>query len=293
MQDESLIDVFLAKRAPGLKPHQVTGIRWLAGRLCKNESSLLADGCGLGKTVQALLAVAYVREHRGCENNFFAIVLCPASLQDQWKREADVWLGDSWSQFLEVQSYDSRKTPEECSLLILDEAHMLRNAMTTRWKRVKGWACQAKLALSATPIQNSVEELRCLLRLFMSEVPNSSGKTLLELPCVLQRTAESVLASELPARTERIIFVPMSKQQNQQILSILPDAGAFDAGDKDALLLMDKMQKILCNGHSSKWPGTTRVRVPYTLDLGCWKRIVQYDWVSCAILSIPNSVGQV
>ena len=63
-----------------LFPYQVEGVGFLASR----GRAILADDMGLGKTIQAIAASVWLRRQRGVER---VIVICPASLKQQWARE--------------------------------------------------------------------------------------------------------------------------------------------------------------------------------------------------------------
>ena len=67
-----------------LHGYQVEGIEALLGR----SGLLLADDMGLGKTIQALLAIRLLVE-RGDASR--CLVLTPASVSLQWRRELDRW----------------------------------------------------------------------------------------------------------------------------------------------------------------------------------------------------------
>ena len=46
-----------------------------------------------------------------------------------------------------------------CDLLICDEAHRLKNAATQTTQSLAGLACQRRVMLSGTPMQNNLEEV--------------------------------------------------------------------------------------------------------------------------------------
>lgn len=65
-----------AMRRP-LLPYQVTGAAWVAYRLWSGLGSLLADEQGLGKTTQAIAAIA-------CTRAYPTLLVCPTSLKVNW-----------------------------------------------------------------------------------------------------------------------------------------------------------------------------------------------------------------
>lgn len=70
---------------PDLFPHQRAGVAYLATA----RRALLADEPGLGKTAQAIRALAAVTKQG--ENPFPALVVCPNTLKTNWEREFEKW----------------------------------------------------------------------------------------------------------------------------------------------------------------------------------------------------------
>lgn len=142
--------------------------------------ALLADEVGLGKTIEAgLILKEYVL--RGLVQQ--ALVLAPVSLLSQWREELTHKFelpfeirarGEDWGThpFL-IASIDTAKTErnrEEIGkqgfdLLVVDEAHRLRNHLTQGWKFVDALSLKYLLLLTATPVQNDLRELYNLVTL--------------------------------------------------------------------------------------------------------------------------------
>jgi SNF2 family DNA or RNA helicase len=156
-------------------------LRHMGGR------ALLADEVGLGKTIEAgIVLKEYVL--RGLVKR--ALVLVPASLAVQWKEELEMKFG------LDFILYDRKKPLEEspfviCSLdtaktavnrarisghgfdiVIVDEAHRLRNQRTLGWKFANHLDAKYLLLLTATPVQNELREMFNLVTLLR---PGSLG----------------------------------------------------------------------------------------------------------------------
>lgn len=165
-------------------PHQVRTVertlRALRGR------ALLADEVGLGKTVEAGLVLnEYIL--RGLVRS--ALVLTPASLVTQWQEELirkfdlsfvthDSRLfkstEDAWARlpFIVASLDTAKREPHRSAILhhaydlvIVDEAHHLKNRGTLAWKFVSQLTKKYILLLTATPIENSMEELFNLITL--------------------------------------------------------------------------------------------------------------------------------
>ena len=168
-----------------LNPHQIEAALF-AMRSPLQKGVLLADEVGLGKTIEAGLAICqyWAERHRRI------LVISPASLRKQWELELndkfnipvqvldtktyrDLAAGDSPNPFycdsIVVCSihFASRRAEEvrsiQWDLIIIDEAHKLRNSyrLSNRMGQNIRWALEdrRKILLTATPLQNSLLEL--------------------------------------------------------------------------------------------------------------------------------------
>lgn len=155
-------------------------IRELRGR------ALLCDEVGLGKTVEAgLILLEYMM--RGLVRR--VLILTPPSLIDQWQEEMAVKFNlpfvaydsrefvatpDPWRRHdriiasLHAAKLEGRRAELEAvpfDLVIVDEAHHLRNRNTRAWELVSRLQKKFILLLTATPIQNNLDELYNLVTL--------------------------------------------------------------------------------------------------------------------------------
>jgi SNF2 family DNA or RNA helicase len=149
--------------------------------------ALLSDEVGLGKTVEAGMAMLeYIM--RGLAKK--VLILTPPSLVQQWENEmkrkfnqdfikaddpAFKKMGDdAWSQYNKViasismakrKQHRQHILGEHYDLVIVDEAHHLRNRNTQAWKFVNSINKKYIFLLTATPVQNHLEELYNLITL--------------------------------------------------------------------------------------------------------------------------------
>src|SRR6266576_3377117 len=190
----SLIDGFDRLLAwPSLRgvvryPHQertcLRVLREMRGR------AILADEVGLGKTVEAgLLLKEYAI--RGLVRR--ALILTPASLTGQWREEMESKfelpfavlrsVGDWERRPLLIASIDTAKRDPHrvwaqrtsWDLVIVDEAHRLKNRLSVNWRFVAGLSKKYMLLLTATPVQNDMDELFNLVSLLDVMVRNRRG----------------------------------------------------------------------------------------------------------------------
>ena len=148
-------------------PFQRAGISYALGR----DATLFGDEMGLGKTIQAIGVMNALTEIKR------VLVVCPASLRINWKNELNAWLtrpmeigiaisNDLPDTDILVINFDilSRHvdalTSRHYDLLIVDEAHYIKNEKTKRYKAVKAVAdsIKRKMFLTGTPIPNRPKE---------------------------------------------------------------------------------------------------------------------------------------
>jgi SNF2 family DNA or RNA helicase len=142
--------------------------------------AILADEVGLGKTIEAgLILKEYIL--RGLAKK--VLILTPASLVWQWYHELYEKFGitagiqrTQWDwQFADIliASIDTAKREPHASivssliydLVIVDEAHKLKNSSTASYRFVNSIQKKYCLMLTATPVQNDLKELYNLIGL--------------------------------------------------------------------------------------------------------------------------------
>jgi len=197
------------------------------------ERVILGDEMGLGKTMQALAAMC----HLAAKDATHFLVVCPASVVVNWTREVERHTllqacrvhGPSEKREAAQQEWAARggvavttfealrAMPENLdvsvSMMVVDEAHYVKNPTALRTQAVSGWAARSKrvLFLTGTPMQNKVGEFRVLVGHLRPEVAENldiadralDGTKFREAvaPVYLRRNQEDVL-SELPPRLE-------------------------------------------------------------------------------------------
>ena len=168
-----------------LLEHQIRTAKTVLQRF--RGRALLCDEVGLGKTIEAGLVMSEL-VMRGLARS--VLVLTPPSLIEQWQGEmrrkfsleltnqddpAFRQMGaDAWKHFdrVIVSLHTAKREPHrsailarEWDLVIVDEAHHLRNRTTQMWKFASELRKQFILLLTATPVQNNLDELFNLVTL--------------------------------------------------------------------------------------------------------------------------------
>jgi SWI/SNF-related matrix-associated actin-dependent regulator 1 of chromatin subfamily A len=165
-------------------PYQKAGIAYAMAR----QNTLIGDEMGLGKTIQALGLIA---TDPSIQN---VLVICPASLKLNWRNETRKWLirpmdvtviNGRWPErvsgvvianYEQIQKHRTQIDAVSWDLLIVDEAHFLKNtkaqrtaAVLGKWdrdetKRIAPIAARRRVFLTGTPIVNRPIELWSLVR---------------------------------------------------------------------------------------------------------------------------------
>jgi SNF2 family DNA or RNA helicase len=208
--------------------------------------AMLSDEVGLGKTIEAALIC---KEYLVRGQIKSLLVLTPATLVSQWQMELDekfaistittdsrdsspeeFWhLNDRIVASINTakhQSHFPHVTARDWDLVIVDEAHHLKNRRTLNWKLVNALHKRFILMLTATPVQNNLVELFNLLTLlkpgllhteaqFKQEYVGSSNGRVPKNPAklrqlmreVMVRNTRSVVDVKLPKRFASTITV--------------------------------------------------------------------------------------
>ncbi|MEW6170663.1 MAG: DEAD/DEAH box helicase [Candidatus Omnitrophota bacterium] len=153
-------------------PYQRAGIEYIS----THQNILLADEMGLGKTIQV---IGYLNLQQTCPQT---VIVCPASLKINWKNELQSWLvypadirivkeqDDIDHADIAIINYDivsKFKWDKQFDLLVLDEAHYIKNNKAQRTRNIlghkklglSGIQATKKIYLTGTPIKNRPIEL--------------------------------------------------------------------------------------------------------------------------------------
>eukprot|EP00258_Populus_trichocarpa_P024860 XP_024440879.1 probable helicase CHR10 isoform X1 [Populus trichocarpa] len=191
-----------------LKPHQLEGISWLIQRYHLGVNVIL-DICwqmGLGKTLQAISFLSYLKVHQKSPGPY--LVLCPLSVTDGWVSEIDKftpklkvlrYVGEKEHQRslrktihehvkespsssnVSLLPFDVLLTTYDIALVdqeflsqipwhyaIVDEAQRLKNPKSVLYNvLIDQFLMPRRLLMTGTPIQNNLTELWALMHFCM------------------------------------------------------------------------------------------------------------------------------
>ncbi len=233
-----------------LRSYQLTGFQWLKALGYYHLGGILADDMGLGKTLQS---ISYLLSEKEENPNAKALVIAPASLIYNWKKEfekfapsldvavnagapperrellsqsePDVWITSYPTLRQDISHYEAM----EFDSVILDEAQAIKNPATKTSQAVRQLRARKRFALSGTPIENSLDELWALFHSIMpgffqdlssfKKLPHEQISRMVR-PFILRRVKQDVL-KELPDKIETVQVSELTKQQKELYLGYL------------------------------------------------------------------------
>lgn len=249
-----------------LRDYQKVGVSWMLHLFHNRLGGILADEMGLGKTVQALALLSllkhqqssnsqYSRRRRvnenGDEKPRLFLVVCPASLVENWRREAEAYCPelrvfvnhreqrlfklDTFSSVdLVITSYGTliRDLPQFESIkfrcVIADEAQHIKNRKTRNAKALASLSSSGRFLLTGTPVENSVQDLVALMNFILPgslpSIPKEARgeergwyetRFIRQAGPYILRRKKSEVASELPSKIEQTLFVDMGPEQRR------------------------------------------------------------------------------
>ncbi len=226
-----------------LRNYQKEGLTWLTFLKDFDSGGVLADDMGLGKTIQVLAFLL----SRKKESKLPSLVIAPKSLVFNWIDEAKKfaptlkvvrYVGEGRKKLTQeigdadilVTTYGTLRSDieklreQEFDVAIIDEAQFIKNPKSQASIACKRLRARHRLALTGTPIENSIQDLLSileftnpgLLRFSAGEdAPKDVESALARLlrPFMLRRTKEAVL-TELPDKSEQVLFCEMSPEES-------------------------------------------------------------------------------
>ena len=240
-----------------LMPFQRDGVH----ALIEMDRLLLSDDMGLGKTVQAVAALRILKV-RGKIGS--CLVVAPASVLDQWRRELARWAPElsaiivrggvderSWQwrarKDVKLVGYDIMRqdagflatlqdSKNAWSVVVLDEAQRIKNRNETsnaakKIPRLRSWA------LTGTPIENDEEELASIME-FVDHVEGSARKRYHPGAALRRRHGELQLRRrkrdvlhDLPPKLETRLTIPLLQDQR----------ASYDRAERDGIVYLKSL----------------------------------------------------
>ena len=247
-----------------LRNYQKDGVNWLYFLRKYRFAGILADDMGLGKTLQTLVLMEKEKV-----KNKPSLVICPKTLLYNWQSEVEkftpklkaIVIDGSYKErrklIKKIKNYDLaitgyatmqkdyefyNKQKVKFNYCVLDEAQFIKNHATKSSQIVKKINADYRLALTGTPLENSVSEIWSIFdflmpgflgsfnafnKKFYNPIMKHSDALALKnlrkkIECFMLRRVKSKVLKELPPKIEQVSRCHLGKEQNilyQEILA--------------------------------------------------------------------------
>ncbi len=267
-----------------LRPYQATGVNWLRFLTGLGLGACLADDMGLGKTIQVLALFLALKGQKSDApavppgTTRASLLVLPASLLGNWKAEMARFAPTLRAAFLHpaetakeeldqiaaepasalrdidvvVTSYgmllrQDWLTEIRWQLAVLDEAQAIKNPAARQTKAVKRLQADARIALTGTPVENSLADLWSLFDFLSPGLLGSQAKfkefakklrdrqenryaplRSLVQPYILRRLkTDRRIIDDLPEKVEVRAFCGLSKRQAAMYAKMVDELAAL------------------------------------------------------------------
>ena len=226
-----------------LRPYQLDGLKWLWWLYSNELGGLLADEMGLGKTHQAMGLISLIQDKKKTSK---ALVVAPTSVLDHWEDKMQKFTPNI-SLFTFYGSSRKNEIPKitqkghyntiitsygillrdiellkeiNWDLVILDEAHLVKNQLTRTYKAACKLNSTMRLCLTGTPLENDLIELK---NLFDFIVPGYLGTNVEFKKRYLDQSATMNDNPLLEAELNRLLHPFKLRRKKTDVIKDLPD----------------------------------------------------------------------
>jgi superfamily II DNA or RNA helicase len=236
-------------------PYQQLGVQ----ALLQSSHLLLADEMGLGKTIQVIAALRLLLRRREIERS---LIVVPASLLSQWRQELARWAPElrvitvhgspedrlwqwQYRAHVTLTSYETLRADttgsdacgpcrEEWGVVVLDEAHRIKNRHTDVARICKRLPRRRSWAVTGTPMENRPEDVISILDFVTGNTLArsnllASGAALRGILSQYQlRRRKADVLKELPPKIVTELALPLTPTQRR----------AYDRAEKEELVAL-------------------------------------------------------
>lgn len=245
-----------------LRDYQETGVKWLYNIYKCDLGGILADEMGLGKSLQTLSFIKQVLKE---DKNAKFLIVTPTSLCYNWEKEIGKFakeldyhvftelkirrkqLLEELNPAISITSYGLLREDielykkKEFSACIIDEAQNIKNPQAGITIAVKEVPAKTKLALTGTPLENSILELWSIFdfimpgffgshqsfhkRYHVKSFEEEDQKRLKNLnkqisPFILRRKKQDVV-KDLPPKIENNVYIELGDEQKKLYMGLV------------------------------------------------------------------------
>lgn len=224
-----------------LRPYQRRGLDWLVYMSRLGLGAVLADDMGLGKTLQVLTLLAHE------QSSAPTLLVAPMSVVGNWQREAAkftpslrvlVHHGPARAKGAELDAAIAENdlvvttyalmakdraqlVEQKWRRVVLDEAQHVKNAGTVQAKAAAAIPADHKLALTGTPVENRLDELRSILDFANPGLLGTASEFRKRFSVPIEREQDEGAVTRLRAITSP--FILRRVKTDPAVISDLPD----------------------------------------------------------------------
>lgn len=264
LQEPADIDMAIPSGLNGtLREYQKSGFRWLRTMSDCRLGCILADDMGLGKTIQVITLILSDKWQKGTHPS---LVVVPTSLVYNWLAELEKFAPDLKAAIVSGTREERRKQLEDIKdsdvvitsyalirrdieeyldidfrYCILDEAQHIKNPGSQSARSVKRIRAENRIALTGTPMENSLVELWSVFDFIIpgylfshTKFLDKYGRPIIKeedagakeelarhiRPFILRRLKKDVL-KELPEKVEHRMIADLTPEQKKLYLAYL------------------------------------------------------------------------
>lgn len=264
-----------------LRNYQKDGVKWLYTLYKCDLGGILADEMGLGKSIQTICFIKQILKEK---KDAKIMIVCPTSLVYNWKKEFDKFAPElkyttvaetklkrkeimnhfnDYNVFITsyglIRNDNDEYENKEFELCVIDEAQAIKNYQANMTKEIKKIKARTKMALTGTPLENSVLELWSIFDFIMpgylnsilkfkenygiKDVDEQSLEKLTKLnyqikPFILRRKKNEV-TKDLPDKIENNVYLELPDMQKAIYLKVLKESKE----EMDELIRSEGFQK--------------------------------------------------
>ncbi len=238
-----------------LRIYQQIGVAWLWHLQKHKLGGVLADEMGLGKTVEAIAFIAAVFSEIPAEEAARILVVAPAGLVENWRREISRFApeipvlvhhgqnrsNENLSRFLRgvvLTSYAVLRIDNEdffvsgtWKMIIADEAQQVKNRRSRNSKALREIPAETRFVLTGTPVENSLEDLRTIFDFVLpgmmpKPAASGGGVPLSELREREANQVRSLAAPYILRRTKSFVAPELPQKIEQKVWCEFDEAQA-------------------------------------------------------------------
>jgi len=225
-----------------LRPYQIRGVQWCISNLLSGFGVILADDMGLGKTIQTIATLLYLYEQEEVKGQ--TLIVVPTSLLPNWENELSKFapslsvelyygigriLGNA---NIVLTTYDIFRRDEKhfsskkIEVLVIDEAQRIKNPTTQAAMALKAFKSKFRIALSGTPVENSLTELWSIFDFVLPEYLKDLSSFVTTYVRPIEMDHDHTVANNL--KTITAPFMLRRLKTDKSIIDDLPDKIVVD-----------------------------------------------------------------